>query len=85
MQAESVIGPDEHLFKIEYVSPPVHKWVMLMWQLAKKNVMTIQLLGKGDTTVDDAVTTQEKWQQYVDSYTLVSHHLSSPPGMVIEL
>jgi hypothetical protein len=24
MQAESVIGPDEHLFKIEYVSTPVH-------------------------------------------------------------
>ena len=46
---------------------------MLISQLAKKNVMTIQLLGKGDTTVDDAVTTQEKWQQYVDSYTLVSH------------
>ena len=41
-------------------------------QLAKKNVVTIQLLGKGDTTVDDAVTTQEKWQQYIDSYTLVS-------------
>jgi paired amphipathic helix protein Sin3a len=35
-------------------------------------VLTIQLLGKGDTTVDDAVTTQEKWQQYIDSYTLVS-------------
>jgi histone deacetylase complex regulatory component SIN3 len=45
---------------------------MLILQLAKKNVMTIQLLGKGDTTIDDAVTTQEKWQQYVDSYTLVS-------------
>lgn len=24
MQAESVIGPDEHLFKIEYVSTPVY-------------------------------------------------------------
>jgi histone deacetylase complex regulatory component SIN3 len=47
--------------------------VLLISQLAKKNVMTIQLLGKGDTTIDDAVTTQEKWQQYVDSYTLVSH------------
>jgi histone deacetylase complex regulatory component SIN3 len=39
--------------------------------------MTIQLLGKGDTTIDDAVTTQEKWQQYVDSYTLVSRPLIS--------
>jgi len=54
---------------------------MLISQLAKKNVMTIQLLGKGDTTIDDAVTTQEKWQQYVDSYTLVCH--PSPPTDVI--
>ena len=44
--------------------------------------MTIQLLGKGDTTVDDAVTTQEKWQQYVDSYTLVSH--PCPPGTMTD-
>lgn len=49
-------------------------------QLAKKNVLTIQLLSKGDTTIDDAVTTQEKWQQYVDSYTLVSLSFLYPQG-----
>jgi histone deacetylase complex regulatory component SIN3 len=30
------------------------------------------VLGKEDLTVDDAETTQEKWRQYIDSYTLVS-------------
>jgi paired amphipathic helix protein Sin3a len=44
----------------------------LIGQHQGKNILSIQILGKEDLTVDDAETTQEKWRQYIDSYTLVS-------------
>jgi paired amphipathic helix protein Sin3a len=51
---------------------------MLMYQLAARKVVAVQLLGKEDLTVDDAVTAQEKWRQYIDSYALVR-----PQGIAI--
>ncbi|WVW80329.1 hypothetical protein I302_102309 [Kwoniella bestiolae CBS 10118] len=56
MQAEGVLGSDENLFKISYQP--------------SKEVVSIQLLGREDLTVDDAETAQEKWRQYIESYIL---------------
>ncbi|ORY28618.1 hypothetical protein BCR39DRAFT_534412 [Naematelia encephala] len=69
MQAEGVIGPDENLYKIEY--------------LPSSESITIQLLGREDLTVDDAETQQEKWRQYIDSYTL-THPTEGLPHRVDE-
>ncbi|WWC87985.1 uncharacterized protein L201_002887 [Kwoniella dendrophila CBS 6074] len=56
MQAEGVLGADENLFKISYQP--------------SRDVVSIQLLGREDLTIDDAETAQEKWRQYIESYVL---------------
>ncbi|OCF56596.1 paired amphipathic helix protein Sin3a [Kwoniella mangroviensis CBS 10435] len=56
MQAEGVLGSDENLFKISYQP--------------SRDIVSIQLLGREDLSVDDAETAQEKWRQYIESYIL---------------
>nr|XP_031858732.1 uncharacterized protein CI109_005826 [Kwoniella shandongensis]KAA5525804.1 hypothetical protein CI109_005826 [Kwoniella shandongensis] len=56
MQAEGVLGSEENLFKIEFHPT--------------KDVVSVQLLGREDLTIDDAETAQEKWRQYIESYVL---------------
>ncbi|EIW74380.1 hypothetical protein CONPUDRAFT_140506 [Coniophora puteana RWD-64-598 SS2] len=51
--AEKTLGPDENIFRIDWI------------QDAK--MMTIQLLGKDDDTVDSEIMT-ERWQAYVDAF-----------------
>lgn len=57
-QAEVVLGPEENLYRMEFI--------------ASRDIVAVQLLGKEDLTIDDAVTVEDKWRQYVDSYALVS-------------
>ncbi|WVQ97064.1 hypothetical protein IAU59_004174 [Kwoniella sp. CBS 9459] len=56
MQAEGVLGSDENLFKISY-----HP---------SRDLVSVQLIGREDLTIDDAETAQEKWRQYIESYVL---------------
>ncbi|KAJ1973883.1 hypothetical protein H4R35_003884 [Dimargaris xerosporica] len=60
MKVESVIGTDEHLYRIEFLPPPFPR------------TCTIQLLLKDDFTLSHAVTSEEKWAYYVDSFVLLA-------------
>ena len=40
-------------------------------QLPDTKMMTIQLLGKDDTRIDDSEMLVERWQAYVDSFVSV--------------
>ena len=74
MQAESVIGSDENVFKIEYVSCHFANRAGVQLnhlQHTQDDSITIQLLGREDLTIDDAETAQDKWKQYIESYALV--------------
>ncbi|KAF9915669.1 Transcriptional regulatory protein sin3 [Lobosporangium transversale] len=57
MQADAVVG-DENLYKIEYAKDELS--------------MTIQLLSKNDYTLDTAISSEEKWGYYIDSYVLLT-------------
>ncbi|KAG0327067.1 Transcriptional regulatory protein sin3 [Dissophora globulifera] len=57
MQADAVVG-DENLYKIEYAKDEV--------------AMSIQLLSKNDYTLDIAISSEEKWGYYIDSYVLLT-------------
>ncbi|ORX65773.1 hypothetical protein K493DRAFT_412767 [Basidiobolus meristosporus CBS 931.73] len=57
-KAENVIEGEECLYRIEYVH-------------SKKTVM-IQLLSKEDSALDSAVSLEEKWSMYIDSYVLLT-------------
>ncbi|KAF8624979.1 hypothetical protein AX15_005613 [Amanita polypyramis BW_CC] len=52
--AEKVLGPDENLFRIDWTPESKH--------------MTIQLLGKDDSRLDDSEVLTGRWQGYIDSY-----------------
>ncbi|KIJ15185.1 hypothetical protein PAXINDRAFT_134088 [Paxillus involutus ATCC 200175] len=52
--AENIMGPDENLYRID-------------WMQTTKT-MTIQLLGKDDSRAYDAEILAERWQSYIDSY-----------------
>ncbi|KAJ1657093.1 hypothetical protein IWQ61_003458 [Dispira simplex] len=60
MKVEAVIGTDEHLYRIEFLPPPFQR------------VCTVQLLFKDDFTLSHAVTSEEKWAYYVDSFVLLA-------------
>ncbi|KAJ1966921.1 hypothetical protein IWQ62_002167 [Dispira parvispora] len=60
MKVEAVIGTDEHLYRIEFLPPPLQR------------VCTVQLLFKDDFTLSHAVTSEEKWAYYVDSFVLLA-------------
>lgn len=62
MGAEAVLGPDENLYRMEWVD--------------ESKSLLIQLLGKDDLTLDDAITAEQKWKAYLASYILVSPLLS---------
>ncbi|EIN09044.1 hypothetical protein PUNSTDRAFT_102594 [Punctularia strigosozonata HHB-11173 SS5] len=53
--AERVVGPDENLFRIEWL-PDV-------------KAMRIQLLGKDDVNVDDPEVMSGRWEAYIRSFT----------------
>ncbi|KAF9433156.1 Transcriptional regulatory protein sin3 [Entomortierella beljakovae] len=57
MQADAVVG-DENLYKIEYAKDEL--------------MMSIQLLSKNDYTLDTAISSEEKWGYYIDSYVLLT-------------
>ncbi|KAF9585998.1 Transcriptional regulatory protein sin3 [Lunasporangiospora selenospora] len=57
MQADAVVG-DENLYKIEYAKD--------------EQAMRIQLLSKNDYTLDTAISSEEKWGYYIDSYVLLT-------------
>ncbi|KAG1721864.1 uncharacterized protein EDB91DRAFT_1064220 [Suillus paluster] len=52
--AENVLGPDENIFRVDW--------------LPDTKTMTIQLLGKDDSSFDDSEMLAERWQAYVDSF-----------------
>jgi paired amphipathic helix protein Sin3a len=56
-QAEKVLGPDENVFRIDWLS--------------ESKAMTIQLIGKDDGNVDDTEVLTNRWQAYVDAYVSV--------------
>ncbi|RDX46116.1 hypothetical protein OH76DRAFT_1420354 [Lentinus brumalis] len=58
---ERVLGPDENLFRIDWLPEP--------------KTMTIQLIGKDDTTYDDSEVMTGRWQSYIESF--VSHHYTA--------
>ncbi|RKP34752.1 hypothetical protein BJ085DRAFT_15119 [Dimargaris cristalligena] len=60
MKVESIIGTEEHLYRIEFLPEPLQR------------VCTIQLLLKDDFTLSHAVTSEEKWAYYVDSFVLMA-------------
>ncbi|KAG0032703.1 Transcriptional regulatory protein sin3 [Podila clonocystis] len=57
MQADAVVG-DENLYKVEYAKD--------------EQAMCIQLLSKNDYTLDTAISSEEKWGYYIDSYVLLT-------------
>ncbi|KAG0047678.1 Transcriptional regulatory protein sin3 [Gryganskiella cystojenkinii] len=57
MQADAVVGED-NLYKLEYIKD--------------EQAMTIQLLSKNDYTLDTAISSEEKWGYYIDSYVLLT-------------
>ncbi|KAG2133334.1 hypothetical protein DEU56DRAFT_739119 [Suillus clintonianus] len=52
--AENLLGPDENIFRVDW--------------LPDTKTMTIQLLGKDDSRIDDSEMLAERWQAYVDSF-----------------
>ncbi|KAG0335816.1 Transcriptional regulatory protein sin3 [Podila humilis] len=57
MQADAVVG-DENLYKMEYAKD--------------EQTMSVQLLSKNDYTLDTAISSEEKWGYYIDSYVLLT-------------
>ena len=55
---ERVLGPDENLFRVDW--------------LTDAKTMTIQLIGKDDDSHDDTQAMTERWQAYIDSFVSVS-------------
>ncbi|KAG6829244.1 hypothetical protein H0H87_012148 [Tephrocybe sp. NHM501043] len=52
--AEKVLGPDENIFRIDW--------------LPESRTMTVQLIGKDDSSFDDSEVLTGRWQSYIDSY-----------------
>ncbi|KAK0450434.1 histone deacetylase complex, SIN3 component [Desarmillaria tabescens] len=52
--AEKVLGPDENLFRIDW--------------LPESKKMTMQLIGKDDSSFDDSEVLTGRWQAYIKSY-----------------
>ncbi|CCJ28157.1 unnamed protein product [Pneumocystis jirovecii] len=58
VQVESILGPEESLYRIE-------------WNDQEKT-LSIQLIGKDDLTLDQAVSAEEKWSYYIDAFVMSS-------------
>ena len=52
-----VLGPDENLFRVDWLSD--------------SRTMTIQLIGKDDDKHDDTEAMTERWQAYIESFVSV--------------
>ncbi|KAJ7726062.1 hypothetical protein DFH07DRAFT_246063 [Mycena maculata] len=52
--AEKVLGPDENLFRVDWLPEGKH--------------MTFQLIGKDDSSFDDSEVLTGRWQSYIDSF-----------------
>ncbi|KAF8880058.1 histone deacetylase complex, SIN3 component [Infundibulicybe gibba] len=52
--AEKVLGPDENLFRIDW--------------LPDSKTITVQLIGKDDSSFDDSEVLTGRWQAYIDSF-----------------
>ncbi|KAE9392487.1 hypothetical protein BT96DRAFT_944593 [Gymnopus androsaceus JB14] len=52
--AEKVLGPDENLFRVDW--------------LTETKSLTVQLIGKDDSSYDDSEVLTGRWQAYIDSY-----------------
>jgi len=53
-QVENILGPDENVFRIDWLSEP--------------KTMTIQLIGRDDGTFDESEALSGRWQNYIDAY-----------------
>ncbi|KAJ7052531.1 hypothetical protein C8F01DRAFT_1033117 [Mycena amicta] len=58
--AEDILGPDENLFRIDWLPESKH--------------ITFQLFGKDDSNFEDSEVATGRWQSYIESF--VSSHLS---------
>ncbi len=72
---ERIVGTDENLFRMVWVSnllricsTPIE---CSSCQLPESKIVTIQLLGKDDSSLDDSEALTSRWQAYVDSYVSV--------------
>ncbi|KAF9525755.1 hypothetical protein CPB83DRAFT_859047 [Crepidotus variabilis] len=52
--AEKVLGPDENVFRIDW--------------LAESKMITFQLIGKDDSSYDDTEVLTGRWQAYIDAF-----------------
>ena len=57
-QAEGIVGPDEHFFRIDR-HPDAH-------------ALTFQLLGRDEAAEDDSEVASGRWQAYIESFVAVS-------------
>ena len=72
---ERVLGPDENLFRVDWVwllhssicSNPNYS----AFQLPEPKTMTIQLIGKDDGAYDDSEVLTGRWQSYMESFVSV--------------
>ncbi|KAF8156921.1 hypothetical protein B0H34DRAFT_711197 [Crassisporium funariophilum] len=53
-KAENIIGPDENVFRVDWVSD--------------SKTTTIQLIGKDDSSYDDSELLHSRWESYMDTY-----------------
>lgn len=78
---ERILGPDENLFRMVWVSHSLCDYPTISLtgqQLPDLKTVTIQLLGKDDSSFDDSEALTGRWQAYVESYVSVSSTLYRP-------
>ena len=80
---ERVLGPDENLFRIDWVRTPTLLRRSIKAdrsvKLPEPKTMTIQLIGKDDTSYDDSEAMTGRWQSYIESFVSVCHPRYSYP------
>ncbi len=74
-QAEEILGPEENLFRIDWVSsPPLPPLVSRLssWRVARQlpesKTITFQLLSKDGSSLDDAEVFSGRWKAYVEGF-----------------
>ena len=67
--AERVLGPDENLFRVDWLTEP--------------KTMTIQLIGKDDDAHEDTEAMTERWQAYIESFVSVRIKMCSCARMIL--
>lgn len=72
---ERVVGPDENIFRIDWVSRSnllPHQSIAQLLQLPESKTVTVQLFGKDDSKFVDSEALTGRWQAYVQSFVSVS-------------